>query len=138
MKHHFSSDFIRFHQVSSDFIRFHQIFFLEKNCGFIFPEGCHQKNGRKKTPTAISNLTIPFLKGCDPKELQEKTQQSHTCRLPFSRVVTQNNWKKKTTQQSQTSPFPFSKVFSQKNWKKKKHTAISNLTIPFLKGCDPK
>jgi len=73
-----------------------------------------QKKWKKKAPTAISNLQIPFLKGFVPKELEEKnTQQSQTSPFPFSRVVTQNNWKKKTT-------------------------AISNLQIPFSKGCDPK
>ena len=86
---------MRFHQISSDFIRFNQIFFSKKNLWNYFSKGCHLKKWKKKHPqqsqtsrfpfprvvtqkkrrkktTAISNLTIPFFKGCDPKELEKK------------------------------------------------------------------
>ena len=63
--------------------------------------------------SAISNLSIPFLKGCD-------------------------HWKKRKLTAVSNLTIPFSRVVTQKNWKKRNLTAVSNLTIPFLKGCDPK
>jgi len=53
------------HQISSDF-------FLEKNLWNYFSRRLSPKKWKKKTSTAISNLQIPFSKGCDPKEMEEK------------------------------------------------------------------
>jgi len=68
----------------------------------------------------------------------EVGQQSQICPFPFSRVVTQKNWKKRKLTAVSNLTIPFSRVVTQKNWKKRNLTAVSNLTIPFLKGCDPK